>query len=130
MVVKKKRRDIGDLDLGLPEAPAFDDFASNDFEMPGMPTSPAPSAPMASPEGSLENLSSNVVSQLIHDGVPPIPTNFQLYFDRLLDEQPTEVQEEIQSLLELEGTNSNEEAMALEQKLKNAFRSIKQLLQI
>jgi diguanylate cyclase len=132
LVVKKKRRDIGDLDLGLPEAPSFDDFDTPSFDAPAMPSVPDMGAPtpMASPEGSLEKLSSQVVSELIRDGVPPIPTNFQLYFDRLLEEQSQEVQEEMHSLMELEDSNNDEQAMALEQKVKSAFRSIKQLLQI
>ncbi len=130
MVVKKKRRDISDLGLDLPDTPSFDDFDTPDFG-DSVPSMDAPSSePLASPESSLEKLSSQVVSTMIQEGVPPIPTNFQLYFDRLLDEQPKEVQEEIHSMMELEGSNSDEQAIALEQKLKGAFRSIKQLLQI
>ena len=131
MVVKKKRRDISDLDLGLPDTPSFDDFDTPDFAPPPPSGMEAPTATsLASPESSLEKLSSQVVSTLIQDGVPPIPTNFQLYFDRLLDEQPKEIQEEIHSMMELEGSNTDEQAIALEEKVKQAFRSIKQLLQI
>lgn len=132
MVVKKKRRNIGDLgDLGLPETPSFDDFDTGDFDLPDTSGSPAPSAaPLASPESSLEKLASEAVSALIKDGVPPIPNNFQLYFDRMLEEQPEETQKEIQAMLELEDNNSDEQQIALEQKIKSAFRSIKQLLQI
>lgn len=131
MVVKKKRRDISDLDLGLPDTPSFDDFDTPDFTPPSPSMDEEPTAmPLASPESSLEKLSSQVVSTLIQDGVPPIPTNFQLYFDRLLDEQPKEIQEEIHSMMELEGSNTDEQAIALEEKVKSAFRSIKQLLQI
>ena len=134
MVVKKKRRDISDLDLGMPDTPSFDDFDTPDFTAPdptSMDSMGDPSAsPLSSPEGSLEKLSSQVVSTLIQDGIPPIPTNFQLYFDRLLDEQPKEIQEEIHSMMELEDSNTNEQAIALEEKVKHAFRSIKQLLQI
>ncbi len=129
MVVKKKRRNIGDLgDLGLPETPSFDDFDTGDLDLPDNSTPTA--APLASPESSLEKLASEAVSALIKDGVPPLPNNFQLYFDRLLEEQPEEVQKEIQSMMELEDNNSDEQQIALEQKIKNAFRSIKQLLQI
>lgn len=132
MVVKKKRRDIGDLDLGLPDTPSFDDFAMPDLSAPSpdMGMGMDDGASLSSPENSLEKLSSQAVSTMISEGVPPIPTNFQLYFDRLLDEQPQEVQEEIHSMMELEGSNSDENAIALEQKVKSAFRSVKQLLQI
>ncbi len=128
MVVKKKRRDISDLDLGMPEAPSFDGLDVPDL---GLPDTPAPDAmPLASPESNLEKLSSEAVSALIKDGVPPIPTNFQLYFDRMLEDLPEEVQNEIQAMMELEDSNNDEQAIALEQKIKGAFRSIKQLLQI
>ena len=131
MVVKKKRRDISDLDLGLQDTPSFDDFDTPDFAPPSAPSFDTPSAaPLSSPESSLEKLASQAVSTMIQEGVPPIPTNFQLYFDRLLDEQTQEIQEEIHSMMELEGSNSDEQTIALEQKLKGAFKSIKQLLQI
>ena len=127
MVVKKKRRDINDLgDLGIPDAPSFDDIDGPDTDI-GMPSS---GGGMASPESVLERLSSEAVSALIKDGIPPIPTNFQLYFDRLLEELPQETQAEIKTMLEMEDTNTDEQALALEQKIKNAFRSIKQLLQV
>ena len=129
MVVKKKRRDISDLgDLGLDDAPDFD-MGSDDFGLShDIPS--APSKSLATPESSLEKLSSDVVSALIRDGVPPLPNNFQLYFDRMLEELPDEVQAEIQSMMELEDSNSDEQAILLEQKIKGAFKSIQQLLQI
>ena len=127
MVVKKKRRDINDLgDLGIPDAPSFDDIEGPDSGM-SMPSS---GGGMASPESALERLSSEAVSALIKDGIPPIPTNFQLYFDRLLEELPQETQVEIKTMLDMEDSNTDEQALALEQKIKNAFRSIKQLLQV
>lgn len=132
MVVKKKRRDISDLgDLGIDDAPDFDmggsDFGDTDFDMPNDDLS---AAPLSSPESGLEKLSSDVISALIQEGVPPLPNNFQLYFDRMLEELPDETQAEILSMMELEGTNSDEQAIALEQKIKGAFKSIQQLLQV
>ncbi|MDH5464736.1 MAG: hypothetical protein OEW60_03845, partial [Thiovulaceae bacterium] len=71
MVVKKKRRDINDLgDLGIPDAPSFDDIEGPGSDI-GMPSSGG--GGMASPESALERLSSEAVSALIKDGIPPIP---------------------------------------------------------
>lgn len=133
MVVKKKRRDISELDLGLPDAPSFDEVSEpSSAGMDSTPNfdTPPSAAPLSSPESSLEKLSAEAINALIKDGVPPIPTNFQLYFDRMLEDLPEKTQQEILSMMEMEEGNNDEQTIALESKVKGAFRSIKQLLQI
>jgi len=65
---------------------------------------------------------------MTQEGVPPTPTNFQVYFDRMIEELSDESQEEILSMMDLEDSNSDEQAMALEQKIKGAFTGVKNLL--
>jgi diguanylate cyclase (GGDEF)-like protein len=80
------------------------------------------------PEGDLEAYSKEVLSALIKDGLPPTPNNFSLYFDRLLDEKSQNVKKQIVSILELEESNVDENAIVLEQSLKKGFSSVKNIL--
>jgi len=126
LVVKKKRKELDDFgDLGLDGELSFDEFGSSGHEID------KPEAmELSSPDNNIERLATQVLNTLIKEAVPPTPNNFQLYFDRLIEEQPDDVKEEILSVVDLEDSNSEEQAIAFEQKLKTAFTLIKQLLQI
>lgn len=128
MVVKKKSSGLPDLDddFDMDFGSADDDMGfDTDLSLPSDDEEPSSSKQ----EGSLEKLASNVVSSLIKEGIPPTPTNFQAYFDRLLEELPDAAQEEIGSMIDLEDSNSDEQAIALEEKIKGAFVGVKSLLQ-
>lgn len=129
MVVKKKRKEIDDLsDLGLDGELSFDEFGSDDKSAP-QEEAPQPMG-LETPDNNIERLATKVLNTLIKEAVPPTPNNFQLYFDRLLEDESDDVKEEILSVVDLEDSNSEEQAIAFEQKLKAAFSLIKNLLQI
>ena len=68
----RKRRDISAADSST-EVPTFG--------------GPASSSDLSEPTSDLEMYSKEVLSQLIHDNLPPTPNNFALYFDRLLEDK-------------------------------------------
>lgn len=80
--------------------------------------------------GDIDAYSKEVLNALIKANLPPTPTNFSLYFDRLLENKSKRVREQINSILESEESNENESNMLLEQNLKQGFSSIKNILSI
>ena len=80
------------------------------------------------PEGDLEAYSKEVLAALIKDGLPPTPSNFSLYFDRLLEDKSQNTKKQIISILELEESNEDENTIVLEQSLKQGFSSVKNIL--
>ena len=83
---------------------------------------------MDNPSNDVEIYSSEVLSALIADGVPPTPNNFSLYFDRLLEDKSESLRKQIISMLELEEDNDAESTIQLEHSLKQGFSSVKNIL--
>nr|WP_321267175.1 GGDEF domain-containing protein [uncultured Sulfurimonas sp.] len=85
---------------------------------------------MDEPTSDLEIYSKEVLSALITDNLPPTPNNFSLYFDRLLEDKSENLRRQIQSMLELEESNDDENTIMLEQSLKKGFSSVKNILSV
>jgi len=85
---------------------------------------------MDEPTSDLEIYSKEVLSALITDNLPPTPNNFSLYFDRLLEDKSENLRRQIQSMLELEENNDDENTIMLEQSLKKGFSSVKSILSV
>lgn len=81
-------------------------------------------------KNELDDFAREVLEKLIEDSVPPIPNNFSLYFDRMLDEKSNEFKKQIMQILELERSNEDEKQISLEKRMKEAFLLMKQILQI
>ena len=111
----RKRRDISAADTSS-EVPTFGGSSS--------------SSELSEPTSDLEMYSKEVLSQLIHDNLPPTPNNFGLYFDRLLEDKSETMRKQINSVLEFEDSNDDEKTIALEKSLKSGFSSIKSILQV
>jgi len=82
------------------------------------------------PITELENFAKKVLDKMAEDSIPPTPNNYQLYFDRLLDEQSTEFKKHIFEIMELEqmSSSSEEQLYQLEAKLKEDIDYIKKML--
>ena len=85
---------------------------------------------MDEPTSDLEIYSKEVLNALISDNLPPTPNNFSLYFDRLLEDKSENLRKQIQSMLELEESNDDENTILLEQSLKKGFSSVKSILSV
>ena len=84
-------------------------------------------------EGALSDIevyAKEVLNALVADNLPPTPNNFSLYFDRLLEDKSENLRRELQSILELEENNDDENTILLEQNLKQGFGSIKSILSV
>ncbi|NPA30094.1 MAG: diguanylate cyclase [Epsilonproteobacteria bacterium] len=80
------------------------------------------------PTSDLEKYAQEVMATMIKDGVPPTPSNFDAYFDKLLETRPPAFRKKILKLLELEDGGDDEYQGIMEQQLKEAFGSVKKLL--
>lgn len=72
--------------------------------------------------------SQEVLNTLIADNLPPTPNNFAVYFDKLLEDKSENLRKQIHSVLELEDDNDDENAVMLEQSLKQGFGSMKSIM--
>ncbi len=101
--------------------------AVKDPEPPKPAETPAP-APAA--EGSdLEKFSHYVLKQLMEENVPPTPSNFQIYFEKLLEQKPLSFRKRINELLEVDNANDDEQRAKIEREIKEGFTQIKTMLQ-
>ncbi|MDD5716945.1 MAG: diguanylate cyclase [Sulfuricurvum sp.] len=85
---------------------------------------------LSDPTSDLEIFSKEVLNALISDNLPPTPSNFALYFDRILEDKSESLRRQIGAILELEEGNQDEKSVELEKTLKQGFSSIKSLLQL
>jgi len=77
----------------------------------------------------LEKFSKEVLRALIADNVPPTPSNYAIYFEKVLESKPNEIKEDIQNILEVEEQNDDEEALEMEKAFKEGFSQIRQTMQ-
>ncbi len=84
---------------------------------------------LGEPTSDLEKYAREVMDAMIREGIPPTPSNFDAYFDKLLDNKPAPFRKRILKLLELEDGGDDNHQGVLEQHLKEAFANIKKFLQ-
>lgn len=84
------------------------------------------------PITEVENFAKMILDKMREENIPPTPNNYQLYFDRLLDEQSKDFKKHIFDIMELEeGSSSSEQQLyQLETKLKEDISYIKKMLSI
>ena len=83
---------------------------------------------LGEPVNELETYAKEVMEALLREGIPPTPSNFDAYFDKLLEDRPAAFRKRILKLLELEDGGDDEHRGLMEQQLKDAFGSVKRLL--
>ncbi|MDD2384226.1 MAG: diguanylate cyclase [Sulfurospirillaceae bacterium] len=89
--------------------------------------------PISIPQPSnseLEKFSAFVLKVLGDENIPPTPSNFQIYFDKLLENKPAPFKKRINEFLELEVTNNDENHARIEKEVKEGFAQIKNIMQV
>ena len=77
----------------------------------------------------LEKFAKKVLDKLIEEGIPPIPSNYSLYFFNLLEDEPVEFKKHVYELISLEDSDDLEKDLEIEKKLKISFKYLKEILQ-
>lgn len=105
--------------------------AKDDVIEPTPPPQPLkePIATQAS-NNELEKFATLVLKVLGDENIPPTPTNFQIYFDKLLESKPAAFKKRINDFLELESTNNDENHARIEREVKEGFTQIKNIMQV
>ena len=82
------------------------------------------------PITEVENFAKIILDRMRDENIPPTPNNYQLYFDRLLDEESKDFKKHIFEIMELEeaSSSSEEQLYQLETKLKEDIGYIKKML--
>ncbi len=78
----------------------------------------------------LEKFSLFVLKVLVDDNIPPTPNNFQIYFEKLLDNKPLSFKKRINDLLETENLNEDEHRAKIELEVKEGFGEIKSIMKV
>ncbi len=95
--------------------------------------SASPKEPLAVAQSSnneLEKFSATVLKVMIDESVPPTPSNFQIYFDKLLETKPAPFKKRINDFLELECSNNDENHARIEKEVKEGFSQVKNIMQV
>jgi len=77
----------------------------------------------------LELYSKEVIGEMIRQNIPPTPSNFDAYFDKMLESKPVDFKNDIIKILELEHNRESEQQILMEQHLKEAFLNVKKFMQ-
>jgi len=77
----------------------------------------------------LEKFAKKVFDKLIEEGIPPLPSNYALYFFNMLENESPEFKKQVYEILSLEETRDVENDLELERKVKKSFNTTKELLQ-
>lgn len=83
-----------------------------------------------SSNSELEKFSLYVLKVLMDENIPPTPNNFQIYFEKLLDNKPLSFKKRINDLLEAENVNEDEYRAKMEIEVKEGFGQIKSIMQV
>lgn len=78
--------------------------------------------------GEFDKFSKSVLDALIKDNVPPIPTNYRIYFEKKLDAQTMTFKKKILEMMELENHDEGKQ-VSIEKKVKKSFGALNVLLQ-
>ncbi|MDL0088802.1 GGDEF domain-containing protein [Campylobacter gastrosuis] len=83
-------------------------------------------------EKDIYQFSESVLKELSQDNIPSIPSNYSIYFEKLLDERTSEFKEKLGSALtfyEEGGQKMTESSIFIEKEIKQGFVQIKSMLQ-
>ncbi|MDD3325308.1 MAG: diguanylate cyclase [Sulfurospirillaceae bacterium] len=78
----------------------------------------------------LEKFSLSTLKTMIDETIPTTPNNFQIYFEKLLENKPLAFKKRINEFLETETINADENHAKLEQEIKDGFAQIRNIMQV
>ncbi len=103
----------------------------NSASSPALGSGHKPGAPTKSSGGGtpLDQFAAEVIAKIAEEGLPPIPSYYELYFETMLQDKPFDFRKEVAEQLSSQDSGGDEKRVLLETKLKEGFTSIKDILQ-
>lgn len=93
--------DALDFEKSLPSFGSFEEAETNDFDMDmSHQTTQNPSSVK-----DIQGYAQEVLNTMVQSGIPPTPANYRIYFEKMLDGNSKEIQEEACEILDKEQTN-------------------------
>lgn len=89
-----------------------------------------PLVPTPPSNNELEKFAATVLKIMGDENIPPTPSNYQIYFDKLLETKPTAFKRRINEFLELEISNNDENHARIEKEVKEGFLQVKNIMQV
>lgn len=77
----------------------------------------------------MSSIAQDAMKVLQEERLPPLPANYQLYFERLLEKEEDGLKEKVQDALDLQSI-AEDRAMSFEKNVKEGFRSVKEVLEL
>lgn len=77
--------------------------------------------------GKANEIAQDTLKKLEEEDLPPLPANYQLYFERLLEKEESSFKEKIQNVMDLQSIDEDR-AVSFEKNVKDGFKNIKQIL--
>ncbi|EAK9948458.1 UNVERIFIED_CONTAM: diguanylate cyclase [Campylobacter lari] len=108
----------------------LDDDLFADLNLNSDPT-PAKEAPKIQKisGGEFEKFAKSILTELVKDNVPPTPTNYGVYFQKMLEERPGAFKKKVSEIMEFEQNDDGIKRANIEQEIKKSFSSTSALLQ-
>ena len=78
----------------------------------------------------VEKFSLFVLKSMVDENVPPTPNNFQIYFEKLLENKPISFRKRINVYLETDEDEANEDRAKMEREIKEGFVQIKGMVKV
>ncbi len=78
----------------------------------------------------LEKFSLFVLKVIMDENVPPTPNNFQIYFEKLLENKPLSFRKRINEYLEADTINEDEYRAKMEKDIREGFLNIKNIMKV
>lgn len=77
----------------------------------------------------VEKLAEDTVRELTNESLPPLPANYQMYFERLLEKEDVILRQKIQAVMNLQ-TISEDRIIVFEKSVKDGFKNVKKILEL
>lgn len=77
---------------------------------------------------SLESFAREVLDKLMDENIPPVPSNFATYFEKILDEKPEEFKKKVYSSMELEQEDGGDKRLVIEKRIRESFINVREIL--
>lgn len=123
--------DANDIDNILQDASSEDSNAeSNSLDTNPQSTESPPiddSDTLQNPD-NIEDFSTQVFKMLLSKNIPPIPLNYQTYFETLLNTKDIEFQKKVNSLIENDTVENDERNITFEKSIHTAFANTRDIL--
>ena len=83
-----------------------------------------------SSSSEVEKFSLYILKVLMDENMPPTPNNFQIYFEKLLDNKPLSFKKRINEMLETENVNEDDHRAKMEMEVKEGFGEIQSIMKV